>query len=156
MSVLDNALQQLFKDGVKIKKLWTNASPLSQFAAQHITIARAGFDYIGIQANWNNASTDNVELVALVENKVGKATEFYGTELATYAAGTFTIAKRNVAVIDKGLSIGNGLSGQAEYGDSRPYWFIPTIVYGIKLLGGALRKAKKALCALLRRKEALA
>lgn len=136
MSVLDNALQQLFKDGVKIKKLWTNASPLSQFAEQHITIARAEFDYIGIQANWNTSPTGNVELVALVENKVGKATEFYGTELATYTTGTFTIAKRNVMVIDKGLSIGNGLSGQTGYGDFRPYWFIPTIVYGIKLLGG--------------------
>lgn len=135
-SLTDSALQQLFKDSCKIKKLWTNASPLSQFAAQHITIARAGFDYIGMQANWNNESTN--------------------TELATYAAGTFTIAKRNVAVIDKGLSIGDGLSGQTGYGDLRPYWFIPTIVYGIKLLGGALRKVKKALCALLFRKEVLA
>lgn len=122
--------------GITIKKLWTNASPLSQFAAQHITIARAGFDYIGIQAKWNNESTNNIELFALVENKVGKATEFYGTELATYAAGTFTIAKRNVEVIDKGLIIGDGLSGQTGYGALRPYWFIPTIVYGIKLFGG--------------------
>lgn len=34
MSVVDNAIQQLFKNGCKIKKLWTNASITSSFAAQ--------------------------------------------------------------------------------------------------------------------------
>ena len=38
MSVLDNAIQNCFTLSVKIKKVWTNASPNSSFGAQTINL----------------------------------------------------------------------------------------------------------------------
>ncbi len=38
MSTLDNAIQNTFSESVKIRKVWTNASPTSTFVAQKINI----------------------------------------------------------------------------------------------------------------------
>lgn len=38
MSTLNNAIQNTFSESVKIRKVWTNASPTSQFVAQKISI----------------------------------------------------------------------------------------------------------------------
>ena len=45
MSVLDNALQTLFKLGIEVKKVWENASPTSGFAAQGINIGTSNYDF---------------------------------------------------------------------------------------------------------------
>lgn len=141
MGVTDNALQQLLKLSVDIKTLWTNASPTSEFAAQTIRLIRGNNDAFLIKAHWS--TTSNIELYVLVSNKVEQETEFYGTELATYAASKITIAKRNVTVVDAGISFNNGVSGQTRYDTDRPYWFIPISINGIKFLGGGYSLIRK-------------
>lgn len=136
MSVLDNALRQLLKLSVDVETIWENAAPSSEFAAQTIRLTRGSTNAFLIKAHWN--TTTKTELYALVSNKVGENTEFYGTELATYAASKFTIAKRYVEVVDSGLSFGNGLSGQTKYDTDRPYWFVPISIYSVKFIGGGI------------------
>ena len=43
MSAIDNALQALFANGCKVKKLWMNASPTSQFTAQKINLTLSNY-----------------------------------------------------------------------------------------------------------------
>lgn len=53
-NLIDNAIQQLFKDGCKIVKLWENASPTSSFEGQRIlwSISEKGYDTVIVVDNY--------------------------------------------------------------------------------------------------------
>lgn len=147
-SLIDNALQQLFKDSCKTKKLWTNASPTSTFAEQSIkAIGLSGHDMYEIVFEFHITNT----LTNTQTAKVGKG-------MLLNQNDSRAIYRRNVTVSGDILSFttvdGINVANSSIISDNK--YLVPIEIYGIKILGGALRKVKKALCALLFRKEVLA
>lgn len=57
MSVIDNALQTLFKLGIEVKKVWENASPNSSFAAQKINANIDGVTAILVEFKTSTSSS---------------------------------------------------------------------------------------------------
>lgn len=128
-SITDKAIQQLFCDGVKIVKKWTNAKPTSSFAAQKITVDLNGYDFIKIEAAASTTSPKIVETEIPI-NKTGSLVK----ELIS------SLRYREItAVTTSGVTFGVGevavWGGNATTDNSQ---IIPINIYGIKLLGGGI------------------
>lgn len=149
MSVIDNALQALFINGCKVKKLWENASPTSNFSAQKITVDMGAFDQVRILLRESTSDTypyyfiddfekndDGIIVRTLNYNKTG------ATEAASY---------RTVDVGNTGIAFGAGYINQGNVQANN--YNIPIIIYGIQLLGGVIHKLKTLAASLFTRKE---
>lgn len=132
MSVLDNALQALFVNGCKIKKLWMNASPTSSFAAQKITTDRNEFDMTAILFRLS-ITNPREDLTFCEKNGQGQAQFVLGQNAAPYITNRY----RGFTVSSTGVQFNVGYiarSSQAEGQDNTVA--IPIAIYGIQLLGG--------------------
>lgn len=73
MSLIDNALQTLFKLGIEVKKVWENASIGSSFAAQTINIGTADYDFLVITSVTNDGDVTNRERTDIVDKSNANA-----------------------------------------------------------------------------------
>lgn len=153
MSVLDNALQALFVNGCKIKKLWTNASITSSFAAQDVSANTTGCDGVMVtfrRANIGDAASSGT---AIVMNYGG------GDQiLIEYAASMLFRdvvwnSRSKIKLSDCKRLIQYAVTGSRETENAL---LIPVAIYGIKLLGGVIHKLKSLAAPLFGRKEVLA
>lgn len=128
MSGIDNAIKQLWRDGIKIVKLWENASPSSAFAAQTIPLDTEGYEEALVLPMSDNG-LNGAFIVRKNEDRV------------LYSAGGYPLQRR-YELTDSGLTVqaGDRLVGggwQTNNQDMKPY-----IIYGLKfLLGGGYRIA---------------
>lgn len=142
MSVLDNALQALFVNGCKIKKLWTNASLGSNFAAQTISVSNAlDLDFLIMSLATNSRGV------------VGTYIVFRDMEYIAYGNGAVPF-QRTIEWSDNKIIFGTGeiLSSGWKTDNAA---MKPQTIYGIQLLGGVIHKLK-TLAASLFGKEVLA
>lgn len=129
MSVIDNAIKQLWKDGIKIVKLWENASPSSAFAAQTIPLDTEGYE----EALVLPMSTNGLNGAFIVRKNEDRV---------LYSAGGHPLQRR-YELTDSGLTVQAGdilvdSGWQTNNQAMKPY-----IIYGLKfLLGGGYRIAR--------------
>lgn len=153
MSVVDNAIQQLFKNGCKIKKLWTNASITSSFAAQDVSANTTGCD--GVMVTFRRSSSVDAAPsgTAIVMNYGG------GDQiLIEYAASMLFRdvvwnSRSKITLSDCKRLMQYAVSGSRETENAL---LIPVAIYGIQLLGGVIHKLKILAASLFLRREVLA
>lgn len=124
-SKIDNALQQLLKLGIEIKKMWSNASSTSKFGSQTISIDLSGYDYVFVRWRWSISDPDMI----MSPIKVGTESLLFG--VANYRQ------TRDVTVKTSGLTFGAGAN--ALYNASlspNSEIAIPVEIYAVKFLGG--------------------
>ena len=131
---IDKALQQCFKDSIKIKKLWTNASPNSSFAKQQIKINGKNYDYYKacLQQEYLGNKYNVTALMPVGGNTQAEFTA--AAKLSAY-----------VMCIDRSIT---SSSAEVDFNDARYKYvnsntvntansnLIPLAIYGIKLMGG--------------------
>ena len=150
MSVVDNAIQQLFKNGCKIKKLWTNASITSSFVAQDVSVNTSGYDGTMVSFRRNNTDDGAVSGTALIVNYGG------GDQVLIEYAATMLFrdvvwnSRSQIKFGDCKRLIQYAVSGSRETVNNL---LIPVAIYGIKLLGGVIHKLKTLAASLFTRRE---
>lgn len=141
MSVIDKAIQQLFKDGIKLKELWTNVSPESDFAGQVLTLTNNNADMLAITHESNaDAPTDAANQTVII-GRVGTGGQVNVQATAILMSRGYTWGEQNK------LSIGDAQRvptyGNAASRTEVNNRLVPLAVYGIKLLGGGRALIKK-------------
>ena len=122
MSVIDNALQTLFKLGIEFKKVWENASPTSDFAAQTITLDLTGTDFCLI-VPYSGSGRNGLYLIPM--NHTGA---LYGSSAA--------FLRRQFAINEAGITVSTGSISQSGSWDTDNSYMKPWLIYSVKLLGG--------------------
>lgn len=121
-SITDKAIQQLFCDGVKIVKLWENASSNSAFQNQTVSLNIAKYDFV---------------MVLFRLDRNGRVVEPSIVPIGRPAVNNSKGYDRYFIVRETGI----------EFDDSSsPSAIIPAKIFGIKLLGGGyslIRKIKQ-------------
>ncbi len=140
MSVLDNALQTLFKLGVEVKKLWKNASPNSDFRAQTLP-SQNDADFILTKFSIGIPSSPNYgylleEIVQTGEQGVLTAPINFNN------SSTQGTVHREISVNSAGISFSSGYLKTSGAPQQDNGYAIPQEIYAIKLLGGVLHKLK--------------
>ena len=128
-NLVDNAIQQLFKDSCKVVKLWENASPTSAFQQQILPITG---DYDQVIVNGYDEPT-GVIITSLNQfsaisriAQVGAATASWLAQRPVRYTGTGVVFdETDVKYADR--------PGPAEINNA---YCVPYQIYGIKLLGG--------------------
>ena len=128
-NLVDSAIQQLFKDGCKVVKLWENASPTSAFPYQTVPITG---DYDQVIVNGYDettgaiiASLNQPSAISRIA-QVGAATaSWLAQRPIRYTGAGVTFDETDVKYTDR--------PGPA---DIKNAYCVPYQIYGIKLLGG--------------------
>ena len=133
---IDKAVQTLLKLGIKVTKLWENASPASAFKGQEIQVAAKSNDFVLIETNYSTtASTDEV---FIIEPERGG----YLRELAGAGYGNVGYSSRYVEFTDTAVKFGDNYTktsiGSTANGTVNNTYQIPKQIFGIKLLGGGV------------------
>ena len=133
MSVVDNAIQQLFKNGCKIKKLWTNASITSSFTAQDVRANTTGCD--GVMVTFRRASSSDAgpSGTAIVMNYGGGDQILIEYAAAMLFRDVVWNSRSKITLSDCKRLIQYAVTGSRE---TKNALLIPVAIYGIKLLGG--------------------
>lgn len=139
---IDTAIQQLvtmFGDCAKIKKLWTNASPTSNFAAQTISLDLSDYDFVKIEYLMaTDGKTDgvyNYNYVYACECPVGKTCilDFVGSQ---YGGTSYTPTSnaRRAKVIETGIQFGTAIQKAmgSTTATTNSNTIIPFAIYGVK------------------------
>lgn len=151
MSAIDNALQALFVNGCKIKKLWTNASPTSQFTAQKINLTLSNYDAVLAEFKTSTATSASEYCRICFEDNEDWADTLANANLNEVVE----IRTRQYAVSSTGVQFQQGYGKSiTNAGTSvRNDYAIPLTIYGIQLLGGVIHKLKTLAASLFTRKE---
>ena len=153
MSVVDNAIQQLFKNGCKIKKLWTNASITSSFTAQDVSANTTGCDGVMVTCRRASISDAAASGTAIVMNYGG------GDQILVEYAATMLFrdvmwnSRSKITLSDCQRVMQYAVTGSKQTENAL---IIPVAIYGIQLLGGVIHKLKSLAAPLFGRKEVLA
>ena len=107
-------------NAVCMEKVWENASPTSNFAAQTIALALSTYDEVRIDM----CSGTNAGVVGTYMFKVGGGTQM------TYGAGAY-MGRRNLKVTTSGVTFEGGSKYESAWGDSNAYQK-PFAIYGLK------------------------
>ena len=131
-SVIDKAIQQLFKDGAKTVELWKNASPDSDFPAQTIPMP-AGYDMAAI------AGSDYTTGLILLKKGMSGNLIRIGAMVASTA---FWVAQRYVTWNNSGLVFDPSYvkyANSANQPSANGAYCKPMFILGVKILtGGAV------------------
>lgn len=140
MSVLDNALQTLFKLGIEVKTLWVNASPGSSFAEQGVPLPGIkNYDYIAIDYRVNALYTESSQGIVTTSGASVALESFANTQLTAQIA----FLSRSVYVDDNAARFYNCLlKPTSGNGQTFNNGIVPTVISGIKLIGGGYRIAR--------------
>lgn len=136
MSAIDNALQALFANGCKVKKLWMNASPTSQFTAQKINLTLSNYGAMLAEFKTSTAISASEYCRICFEDNEDWADTLANTNLDEVVE----IRTRQYAVSSTGVQFQQGYGKSiTNAGTSvRNDYAIPLTIYGIQLLGGAI------------------
>lgn len=136
MSAIDNALQALFANGCKVKKLWMNASPTSQFTAQKINLTLSNYGAVLAEFKTSTAISASEYCRICFEDNEDWADTLANTNLDEVVE----IRTRQYAVSSTGVQFQQGYGKSiTNAGTSvRNDYAIPLTIYGIQLLGGAI------------------
>lgn len=126
MSILDNALQQTWKNGVKEVKLWANAAPTSQFQAQTIALDLSKYTLIRV---YFCLSTE------LPTRKTGPSDAFVD-DAGQGCAVLQSMLSRRFTADTNGVQFEIGTEQTVTTYNTSPKHMIPLSIYGIQLLGG--------------------
>lgn len=155
-NLVDSAIQQLFKDGCKIVKLWENASPTSNFSAQKIPIVNL-LDHRFLMVIGRLSTTNTYPAVSVADTKstiAGELMRFINLRSESTTSSIY----RSYAIEDTGISFSDCALKAGESGEliTSNAYDIPVILYGIKLLGGGvIHKIKSLAASLFGRREVL-
>lgn len=129
MSVMDNALQALFKMAHK-EILWENASPGSKFAAQKIPITLKEGSIISVEFRANPNSADYYVGTFIVDGTTQVYTQYYNKASDGYSQDV----TRKSTVETTGITFGNGIliNANVMQGSESGFYYIPIKVLGIK------------------------
>ena len=132
---VDSAIQRLLKLGVKVTKLWENASPNSAFAAQRLDVPWEEQDFLYVEHKYDN-SNDSYRTCTLTLCKLGYRAHFESLYLTS--TGPMRGTDRIINLDKTGsLYVNNGWYQVSNTsGSPNTSYVIPTIILGIKLLGG--------------------
>ena len=153
MSVLDNALQTLFKLGIEVKTLWENASPGSSFPEQNITVNTSGCDFVLIPLKGSANAAGILVGGNLLLSNIGEAAQHVAQNSAKMVSRGATWTSTGRIAISSCQTV-NAYANAGTRTDS-PTYMVPLAVYGIKLLGGVVHKVKAFATSLFARKEVL-
>lgn len=134
MSVLDNALQQIWKDGIKLVEVWRNASPASSFAAQTIPIDMSQFDIALAIFNISATMQRKVSAISPV-GWYGEA-QWIGNIGSEYTTAYFT---RMYICRKSEIEFNDTNRRQVDTDSISNNNLIPYAIYGIKILEGAIK-----------------
>ena len=134
MSVLDNALQTLFKLGIEVKTLWENASPGSGFPEQNLAVNTSGCDFVLIPLKGSKSSAGSLMGGNVLLSDVGEAAQHVAQNSAKMVSRGATWTSTGRIAISSCQTV-NGYANAGTRTDS-PTYMVPLAVYGIKLLGG--------------------
>lgn len=140
MSVIDNALQALFINGVKLIKLWENSSPTSNFAAQKLQLSLAEYDEVEIRALMSTTSENAI----IIRIPVGENGTLFKPLIQSLRYREITSVDASGVTFSTGQNAtwnGNSVTNNNQ--------LIPVAIYGIKLLGGVIHKLKILAASLL-------
>lgn len=134
MSILDNALQALFKMAYK-EIIWENASPASSFADQTIALAALA-DYDAVMIQFGNSTTvpETTSYQIFLKNKSGYAITYSNLQAETYIYMRSRIVDVNVANVIFGDCYAHAVVNQSASVQNN--FAIPQVIYGLKLSGG--------------------
>lgn len=135
----DKAIQQLFKQSVKLVKLWENASPTSSFAAQSIKTNLSGHDFIGVVFRLNTLMNRQMTTaVAPLSSGQGEITlSQNGSPYMVQYYRPFTLTALSV-------DFNHGFLGYPSKPEvQNDAVAIPLKIYGAKLIGGGYNLALK-------------
>lgn len=125
--MVDKALQQIWKDGIKLKRLWINASPESAFPAQKINLNIPEDGLVLITARVDtypyNGTVSGVGRVGEDLFLIGSTSRNRGRMLKLTTSGV---------ECDDALQWNNYGSSSNAHGE----YMIPLEIYGIKILAG--------------------
>lgn len=136
MGVTDKALQQLLKLAIEVKTLWTNASPLSSFNEQDISLNISNYSHLAVLAILSSKSYTQKTFV--VKNKNGGLIDFAygnGSSVANYYR-TFSFGENKITFNQGWLSTVSADSRNNEAA-------VPIVIYGLKILGGGYKLTRK-------------
>ena len=137
MSILDNAIQALFKMAHK-EIIWENASPASSFTDQTIALAAlADYDAVMIQLGNSTNIPETTSYQIFLKNKSAYIITYSNLQASAYIyvrSRTVEVNAANIifgdcyahAVVNQSASVQNGFA-------------IPQVIYGLKLSGGGSR-----------------
>lgn len=131
---IDKAIQQLFKQSVKLVKLWENASPASAFVAQSIKTNLSGHDFIGIVFRLNTSNNRQVTTaVAPLSSGQGEIT------LAQGGSPYMVQYYRPFTLTASSVDFNHGFLGYPSKSEvQNDAAAIPLKIYGAKLIGGGI------------------
>lgn len=137
MSVIDNAIKQLWKDGIKIVKLWENASPTSQFADQTLQINTANYQMILITFRGSSGSTGNANGGSALIGIIGEVAQIVTENSARITRrSAYWINTSEIQIADCQTIVTYNNAGARTTENQRS---IPVAIYGIKfLIGGGI------------------
>lgn len=145
-SIVDKAIQQLFKDGVKTKDIWENVSPDSDFNAQTIPISDE-YDLAAIVGNDYTAG-----VIILGKGVSGSLTRIGAIDSST----AFWVAQRYITWSNNGLVFDPSYVKYANSSNQpspNGAYCKPMFIYGIKILTGGGSKFTNRLRSLFSFKE---
>lgn len=136
---VDSAIQKLLKLGIKVTKLWENASPTSTFKGQEVKVAVKSNDFVLIETNYSTtASSDEVFIMDPTRSA-------YLRELAGAGYSNIGYSSRYVEFTDTAVKFSDNYTktaiGSTTGGTVNNTYQIPKRIFGIKLLGGVQLKA---------------
>ena len=151
MSVLDNAIQTLFKLGIEVKRVWKNASPTSTFAAQDIAVADiTNCDFVlflhGTLSNGTIFETISDLVPTELPNPARPSSQLiFGAFCQTGSAVSTRgyNGSRRVGIEEDKISFSSGSrTTDGPTGPADNKMCIPYEIYTIKIIGGGHRVAR--------------
>lgn len=131
---VDSAIQRLLKLGIKVTKLWENASPNSTFKSQSINVNLDDGDAVLIKGRY----ADTNDKLMTIWGYVGNTCEMVRVSIdnsKSYTSRVVNVTKTTIKFNEGRIVPYNGSSSQNDAVS------IPVEVFGIKLLGGVQLKA---------------
>lgn len=107
--------------GIRMKLMWENASPTSQFGSQHLTVAHEEFKLLLFNASEHTTSGNSTNSVLVP----GNAAMIYSTN------GSVGMCARLVSFSEGTIYIGNGYQATSGWKNDDTVC-IPLKIYGIK------------------------
>ena len=143
MGATDKAIQTLFKLATEVRTLWENASPGSAFAEQRLSLQANDYDFTVICCKGsalNAGQTGGGTVVLGLNGESGQILTENSAQMVRRAFNRDLDGKIYISDCAYTKQYSQAASRVTNNNAT-----IPMIIYGIKLMGGAIRKIKACL-----------
>ena len=143
MGATDKAIQTLFKLASEVKTLWKNASPESAFAEQRLPLQANDYDFTVVCCKGSLSAAGQTGGGTVVLGLNGESGQILTENSARIVRRAFNRDLDGKVYISDCVHINQyGQSASRVVSNNNT---IPMIIYGIRLMGGAIRKIKECL-----------